>query len=99
MVRNPTIATAMIAFSIANVYVVLTYVKKLEEEKCKCSEGIARDVMKLITLVRLFIYIFAGLLMFYALARMATLVQGHQPSLPAPAKRQGKSKGKGRNKK
>lgn len=74
VVTNPALSTFMITFSIFNIWVVLSYIKRLEEEKCKCSEHVARDVIKIITIVRMFMYVFVALVAIYSLLRLSNAI-------------------------
>jgi len=59
---TPTVSMAMFLFSVINVWVVLSYVARLEKEQCNCSIDMARDVMYLVSVVRLAIYVFFGIM-------------------------------------
>lgn len=96
VIGNMQLAVFMIAFSALNIWVVLSYISKLEREKCKCSEDIARDVIKVITIVRLFVYAFFAVILLYSVARIAAAVStGNVPLAQLPKKtRRGNRAGK-----
>ena len=51
--------TAYVLFGLFNIYVIISYVQKLKKESCKCSEGIAREVLQALAIVQLVVLIIA----------------------------------------
>ena len=61
-------------YGIFIIYVILSYVHKLKKESCKCSEGIAREVLQAVAIVQIVVIVLlfvAVLTMGPALVKMA----------------------------
>lgn len=54
--RNPIVVTGYLSLSLFNIYVVLSYVGRLERENCKCSDTLARLVLKVVAVVRILVF-------------------------------------------
>lgn len=53
------VATAFGLFGLFNIYAILSYVHELKRESCRCSEGAAREVLKVVAIVQLVVIIIA----------------------------------------
>lgn len=48
-------------FGLFNIYAILSYVHELKKESCRCSEGAAREVLKVVAIVQLVVIVVAVL--------------------------------------
>jgi uncharacterized membrane protein len=51
--------TAYVLFGLFNIYVIISYVQRLKKKSCKCSEGLAREVLQALAIVQLVVLIIA----------------------------------------
>lgn len=51
--------------SIANVVIILQYIRILKEEQCNCSEGLAREIMHIIAILYAFFYVLLFIILIF----------------------------------
>lgn len=66
LLTSSIIFAVFATLSIANVVIILQFVHMLKEEKCKCSEDLAREILQFIAIINIAIYGIAFIVLLYS---------------------------------